>query len=564
MAEAQRTIWLGTNCLALCVLLLGSAWARELLTDPGFEGNYPHIAPGWSINAWGTEAPEYQASCETANPHEGASSQRLEVTGLPAKSGVILRQNYTFKQGHVYRARLWLRSPDRAGVQVLLRRSGPHYDAGAIRGIEVDANWQEVCIEGGFGDSDVAGFFGVACKRSGTVILDSASLVDITSEVLSRPVSSQAVPASLFGIHINKLGTHNVWPDLGAGMLRLWDTATCWRYLQPEPDRWEWTRLDYYLRHVQRNAPTARVLLTLGMTPDWAVSPEVKAGEQAGTSPPVNLDHWRNYVRTLGKRYKGRIHCWELWNESDYAGFYTGSPGEMLPLARIAWEELKGIDPQNLVLSPNVTRAGLAWLDQYLSLGGGQYADILSFHCYPPPNPEDAVPIYAAVRDLARAHGQGDKPIWNTEGAVESKAQFAEDEARGAVARAYLVQWAQGVQNFNWYCWDIHWPGGADLSKTLTGPDLAPGGVAYRELAEWMTGASMVRRTVAGTTWTVELKRKDGRSALIAWTTQKAESMPIPDHWKGARRRDLEGNATEIHEGLAAIGPAPVLLEPLF
>lgn len=546
----------------LFLVAVAVAPAGELLTNPGFEGEYSGTAKGWWVNAWGGDTPKFRLSRETADVQAGAAAQRLQVTDLPAKAGAILRQDVTFQQGHVYRARLWLRSPDGIQVQILLRRSGPHYDAGAIRGLRVGPAWQRVEIEGGFGDGDVAGFLGVSAKSPGTLLVDEAGLADVTSEVLARPTPREPVPATFFGIHLNKLGSHNVWPDLGAGSLRLWDTATCWCNLQPEPERWDWTRLDYYVRHVEQHAPGASLLLTLGITPKWAGPPGGKESYRGTSAPPLDPEHWRAYVRTVAQRHRGRIRHWEIWNESDYGGFYTGTPAQMMELARIAWEELKAVDPANVVLTPNITRGGLAWFDEYLSLGGGRFADVISFHCYPPPVPEHAVANFAGVQDLVRSHGLGDKPVWNTEGAVESKTPLSEDEAMGAVARSYLVAWAQAIQSFHWYCWDIHWPGGANLSRALTGPDLAPGGLAYRRVATWLTGSVMTRRIVEGGVWTVELKRTDGRVALVAWSAQGVGQLAVPAGWNRAKREDLRGQVTEIGNGPVPLGPAPVLVEP--
>jgi hypothetical protein len=553
------------GCLvALCVLVLESmSFAQELLQNPGFEADSPDHSPGWTINTWGQAAPQFRVSRAGTDAREGRFSQRVEVTELPAGAGVILRQEFLFRQGHVYRARLWLRSPDKAQVQVLMRRAGPHYEAGALRGIEVGRQWQEVRIEGGFGDGDVPGFLGLSFRRPGTVMVDGASLVDITTEVLGRPTPSEPIPASFLGIHINKLGSHNVWPDLGAGLLRLWDSGTRWCDVQPEPDRWEWQRLDYYVRHAQGHAPGASILLTLGGTPKWAGPPGGAGSESGpGTSAPARMEDWRRYVRTVGQRYKGVIRYWEIWNESDFSGFYTGTPAQMVQMAGIARLELKAIDSVNVLLSPNITRAGLPWLNDYFSLGGGQHADLISYHRYQPVSPENAIPEYAAVQDLVRSHGLGDKPIWNTEGAVECETPLSEEAAMGAVARAYLVQWAQGIRNFSWYCWDIHWPGGANLSKNLIGAELAAGGEAYRRVANWLIGAKMSRRTVEGNTWTVELQLADGRQSLVVWNSQGETRLRLPSIWRTATRQDLRGKLTEVVGSETSIGRSPVLLQP--
>ena len=96
------------------------------------------------------------------------------------------------------------------------------------------------------------------------------------------------------------------------------------------------------------------------------------------------------------------------------------------------------------------------------------------------------------------------------------------------------------------------------MSQTLTGAELAPGGVAYRKVAEWLTNATMIRRTVEGNTWTVELRRADGSMALIAWTTQAKAQLSLPASWKAAKMEDLRGGISEVRDSEVAIGPSPL------
>ena len=51
-----------------------------------------------------------------------------------------------------------------------------------------------------------------------------------------------------------------------------------------------------------------------------------------------------------------------------------------------------------------------------------------------------------------------------------------EEEALGAVARSYLVQWAFGIRQFSWYAWDIYYDEAIDfvqLSYSITPHDFA-------------------------------------------------------------------------------------------
>ena len=53
----------------------------------------------------------------------------------------------------------------------------------------------------------------------------------------------------------------------------------------------------------------------------------------------------------------------------------------MLELAREADSVLKQVDETGLVVSPSATgQAGIAWLERYLQMGGGAYADVIGFH----------------------------------------------------------------------------------------------------------------------------------------------------------------------------------------
>ena len=53
-----------------------------------------------------------------------------------------------------------------------------------------------------------------------------------------------------------------------------------------------------------------------------------------------DLDAWREYVRTVADRYRGRIRYWEVWNEPDLGGFNQMSLEEYVQLQKATYEEL--------------------------------------------------------------------------------------------------------------------------------------------------------------------------------------------------------------------------------
>ena len=72
-------------------------------------------------------------------------------------------------------------------------------------------------------------------------------------------------------------------------------------------------------------------------------------GKRVGCAAPPNLTDWEDFVQTLVKRYKGQISNYELWNEPNGSGFWTGSPPQMVELAARAYPIIN-----QLILQPSL------------------------------------------------------------------------------------------------------------------------------------------------------------------------------------------------------------------
>ncbi len=129
----------------------------------------------------------------------------------------------------------------------------------------------------------------------------------------------------------------------------------------------------------------------------------------------------------VATRYKGVIHNYEIWNEPNVKGTFTGSPQAMLELSRAAYRILKSVDPTITVVSPAATADdGVSWLGEYLQKGGCAYADVIGYHFYVTPEPPEAmIPLIKKVDATIRRHDCENKPLWNTEsGWAEPEAIF--------------------------------------------------------------------------------------------------------------------------------------------
>jgi hypothetical protein len=376
---------------------------------------------------------------------------------------------------------------------------------------------------------------------------------------------SEPIPASYFSMNILFHPLNPVpWPAVPIGGWRAHHVD--WANLQPEKDHWYFDLLDKYVGWSEEHHTP--IFMPLTYTPRWASSnpdapTDVETGNPPGLSgPPRDMEDWRIFVRTVATRYKGRIHDWELWNEPNRPQSWTGSVDTMVQMTKEASEILKEVDPQNIVVSPvPEEEKGLAFLDKFLSKGGGQYCDVIGYHFYVGTQPPEAmVPLIDKAKAIMQKDGVGSKPLWNTEAGWLGGTVFSPDLAAAYVARAYILNWAAGVSRFYWFAWEIH-PAN-DLQMTeKDNATLAPAGKAFAAIQRWLTGAVIARcASSADGTWVCDLQ-KDGSKFHIVWNTQGDQIFPISKSWHANQAIQLSGTKTGIQGDSIKIGVEPELIQ---
>ncbi len=552
----------------------------QLLTNAGFEGAYAGTAPGWNAITWGTVYPTVSYSKETSQIHSGSAAQKITVSDL-GSGGTMLTQNYDFPAGEVFEGSIWIRSDSTMKISFMFQERVPYYYSPVAYVTDVGPTWQKITVKGGYRRSTssnqtiILGRFVIQPLSNGTLYVDEATFDNITQITWNNPVSdTSVVPSTYFGMHVNKLGVHQTYPAVNFGMMRLWNTGTEWRHIEPTqgvlPSAANWIydasgnsgfgfRMEYYSDFANTNNPDCELIYTMGQTPSWSAPyPDI---------PPSNINDWQNYVSEVGTRFNGRIKNWEIWNESDYIGSYSGTMQELKDLSQVAWQELKSIDTSNRVMTPNfISGGGMA---DYLYYGGAAYADLISWHHYPAFIPEESIPEIIATASVMENYNLSHLPLWNTEGAISFPTGMilTEEERMAAVSRTYIIQWLYGVKNFNWYCWDIFGDISVDFvqlsySQTPNQYDsIVAAGIAYHETSEWLIGAQVMSKSVSNNTWQVEIKRPNGYQAWIVWNTAGTNSFSIPAAWNITHMRDLYGNSTPYSSSSVQIGLRPILLE---
>jgi hypothetical protein len=402
-----------------------------------------------------------------------------------------------------------------------------------------------------------------------------------------------------FGLQMNAgIVTQQPWPVVSFGSTRLWNSDTHWADINTADGVYDWSVLDKWLAAAQLHK--VDVLYTFGRTPNWASSnpndPNC-AGGLGVCDPPDDLNpdgsgpdlHWKNFVTALVAHNQSstgaHIQYWETWNEAYHSRGWNGTTAQMMRLAHDARAIIKAADPAAILLTPSTAFSldGRIWLDNYLTAGGGQYADAIAVHGYVQTphhawGPEDFNKYLSLIKTILVKHGQGSKSIWDTEaswGQASKTGPTDLDMQAGYVARFYLLHWSNGIPRFYWYQWNSQ-----DDVGTLWVPDphnpTGPGtvlkpGIAYGQMFEWVVGASLSSACSNGSgnrsIWTCELSRSGGYQAEAVWDSSmscrhgrcRRSEYRVAAKYK--QYRTLDGKTIPITNSTVLIGAKPILLE---
>lgn len=337
-------------------------------------------------------------------------------------------------------------------------------------------------------------------KANTPFYLTGLRLVEMSSSTVPNPATdlgfgqpSASTPPTLnrdmFGIHVNRLGTHNTWSLVGQNAVRTWGyVELMWNEIQKtENSAIDFALPYYFIDRLREGNASATFIYTLGQTPAWAAEqPATGCSYQMGCAAP-RLDAWRQYVRAMAAGLKTRVKYFELWNEPYTGNFFQAAgakaPRHLRDMACIAKEELAGTGIQ--LIGPNLLPDTFS--DEFLKAGGGDCVDILSMHAYFTPfTIENDLPRRIAnIKFLVKEHGLQGKPLWLTEGAAHclpdpskptenlcrnldvfgSTTRTPTDaELKGALPRAVASMWASGIRNFDYFFQE----GGFDSWSGLT------------------------------------------------------------------------------------------------
>ncbi len=189
------------------------------------------------------------------------------------------------------------------------------------------------------------------------------------------------------------------------------------------------------------------------------------------------------------------------------------------------------------------------------------------------------------------------KPFWNTEAGYSGFEPDSWDGGRGTlklggnpdmqaafIGRYALIQWSLGIQNFNWYTYDI----GNKLNGTSyngSGTQAGDPALAYTSMYHMLVGQTMSTSCAAdgngpdGTQWSCGFAGANGWVGMAVWDTNSrygcnpgsTEGSGCTYYWTSAPGkwtyyRDLWGNETAIpttgqHAHQVQVSNLPIMLE---
>jgi hypothetical protein len=319
-----------------------------------------------------------------------------------------------------------------------------------------------------------------------------------------------------------------------------------WYRLEPGPGVYQLEELERELDFTQRHG--VREWLCIGEPPPFAFSG--RAYSVSYNAFDFREEAWREFVRTVSARLKGKILGWEWLNEitpgrsEDPVGTYTR-------MCRIGAETAKAVDPSLLSIM-----AGGLWPRSFrsavLAAGIGKSVEVLPVHY------QNGGGVREARQDLD-AVGRPGVAVWDDESArgrnawaVPPLEELKNSEQSAWVLRQWPDELAAGCQKITYF----GGRGDAAGSWDYLLDDLRPRPVAatLAVLTSKLAGAAALGAFQEGPGGLFHLFERGGRSILVASVARNAGSAPVPLRVGSASvtLTDYQGNETTLraHDGV--------------
>jgi hypothetical protein len=377
-------------------------------------------------------------------------------------------------------------------------------------------------------------------------------------------------------------GLNGAWINTKSqpGTVRLWQSGTEWAFLHAGHNSYTWKYLDTWLDLIAKHQPTA-VIYTFGLVPCWISTGGCDGkgwgnGHNFSPTPPKDLTRdgstaFEDFVTALVQHCSPAGHCvkdyikhWEMWNEGNLTGYWTGSVGQLYEMFKPVIPIIRNNIPGALISTPPVCGGDTGWMASWMNMENtnGRLSDYYGVHIYMRDYPpEQRLTMLQSMLKTKNDNGWGTTPWINSETNYNNvtftcSRQFTPEDCRGQIVRWHVLQYAYqggagGAFHVGWYQWKSVHSGGYDTY--------------YYTTMEWLTGATFSTScTNQGNVWTCALTEANGTRALIVWNpagrsrytpaTQYVDYKYFDGTYGGATKSISPGQST-------AIGVVPIMFE---
>jgi hypothetical protein len=167
--------------------------------------------------------------------------------------------------------------------------------------------------------------------------------------------------------------TYDLWMQMVGPQLKLgWlKSQVRWADLEKTKGQIDFGTLDVILPLAAQYH--TKVMLSVVTAPAWA---REKGADLTKNGPPADPQDYVNFVTAIVKRYPGKVHALEIWNEQnldrEWASIKGLQASQYVALLGATYKAVKAIDPNIVVisgaLSPTSTSNPPKWYDDYVYL----------------------------------------------------------------------------------------------------------------------------------------------------------------------------------------------------
>src|SRR5579872_4619199 len=123
-----------------------------------------------------------------------------------------------------------------------------------------------------------------------------------------------------------------------------------WQGIEPTQGSYNTAELADYQRFFAALPAKTKIDIDVVGSPAWA-----NGGSSDPRTPPADASLYAGFVNYLANAFHGRVATWEIWNEEDNAGWWSGSAAQYAALLKAAYPAIHSAQPGATVIVGGLT-----------------------------------------------------------------------------------------------------------------------------------------------------------------------------------------------------------------